>query len=169
MALSIRHVGPTAARALAQRRSARSTAIRDASLEELAGAEGVGPDDRRGGEGVVRRATGTSRSSRSGARPASGWRTSATTSTPRILEGLSVVVTGSLSGFSRDGAKEAILARGGKAAVVGVEEAPTSSSWATRPGSKDDKAEQLGVPVLDEEAFGVLLNEGPEAARGMSS
>jgi DNA ligase (NAD+) len=81
-------------------------------------------------------------------------------STPRTLEGLTVVVTGSLVDFSRDSAKEAIVSRGGKAAgsvskntdfVVAGENA----------GSKAAKAEQLGVPILDEDGFKVLLESGP--------
>jgi len=86
-------------------------------------------------------------------------------STPRTLEGLTVVVTGSLEGFSRDEAKEAILIRGGKAAgsvskntdyVVAGENA----------GTKLDKAEQLGLPVLDEDGFRALLAEGPAGVGG---
>ena len=60
--------------------------------------------------------TGTARSSTSGARPGCGWPTSATRACERTLDGLTIVVTGSLTGFSRDDAKEAIVARGGKAA-----------------------------------------------------
>jgi DNA ligase (NAD+) len=82
-----------------------------------------------------------------------------------LLDGLTVVVTGSLEGFSRDSAKEAIITRGGKAAgsvskkthfVVAGENA----------GSKLDKAESLGVPVLDEDGFKRLLEGGPEAVSG---
>ena len=78
----------------------------------------------------------------------------------RTLERLTVVVTGSLEGFSRDEAKEAIIIRGGKASgsvskktdyVVAGESA----------GSKLDKAEQLGLPILDEAGFVKLLAEGP--------
>ncbi|MGH3988163.1 MAG: BRCT domain-containing protein, partial [Pseudonocardiaceae bacterium] len=88
-------------------------------------------------------------------------------SVPRHLEGLSIVVTGSLEGFSRDEAAEAIAERGGRAAgsvsrktafvVVGEE-----------PGSKYDKAVALKVPVLDENGFRVLLADGPEAARAVA-
>ena len=82
------------------------------------------------------------------------------TSVPRTLEGMSIVVTGSLDGWSRDQAKEDIVARGGKAsssvskntAFVVVGEAP---------GSKHDKAVSLKVPVLDEDGFAVLLGEAP--------
>ena len=81
-------------------------------------------------------------------------------STPRTLEGLTVVVTGSLVDFSRDSAKEAILARGGKASSS-VSKKTDYVVVGDSPGSKADKAEQLGVPVLDEDRFKVLLDQGP--------
>jgi DNA ligase (NAD+) len=81
-------------------------------------------------------------------------------STPRTLEGLTIVVTGTLEGFSRDEAKEAILVRGGKAA--GSVSKNTSYLVAgENAGTKLDKAEQLGVPVLDEDGFRELLANGP--------
>ncbi len=84
-------------------------------------------------------------------------------SVPRTLDGLTVVVTGSLPGFSRDEAKEAIVARGGRAA--GSVSKKTSFVVAgDDAGSKYDKAVELGVPVLDEDGFRVLLESGPEAA-----
>ena len=89
-------------------------------------------------------------------------------SVPRTLEGLSIVVTGSLSGFSRDGAKEAIVARGGKAASS-VSKSTAFVVVGESPGSKADKAEQLGVPVLDEAGFVVLLKDGPDVARQAAS
>jgi DNA ligase (NAD+) len=83
-------------------------------------------------------------------------------SMPRTLEGLTVVVTGSLPNFSRDEAKEAILLRGGKAA--GSVSKNTSYVVAGESaGSKLDKAEQLGIPVLDEDGFRQLLDGGPAA------
>ncbi len=84
------------------------------------------------------------------------------TSVPRTLEGLTVVVTGSLEGFSRDEAKEAILARGGKAAGS-VSKKTTAVVVGENPGTKADKAETLGVPVLDEGGFRDLLERGVEA------
>ncbi len=81
-------------------------------------------------------------------------------SVDRTLEGLTVVVTGSLVDFSRDGAKEAILARGGKAASS-VSKKTDYVVVGDSPGSKADKAEQLGVPILDEAGFKVLLEAGP--------
>ncbi|HSU46916.1 MAG TPA: BRCT domain-containing protein, partial [Arthrobacter sp.] len=83
-------------------------------------------------------------------------------SMPRTLEGLTVVVTGSLPNFSRDEAKEAILLRGGKAA--GSVSKNTSYVVAGESaGSKLDKAEQLGIRVLDEDGFRQLLDGGPAA------
>jgi DNA ligase (NAD+) len=79
------------------------------------------------------------------------------------LQGLSIVVTGSLAGFSRDEAKEAIIIRGGKAA--GSVSKKTSFVVAgDAPGSKYDKAVELGVPILDEDGFRSLLADGPPVA-----
>ena len=81
-------------------------------------------------------------------------------STPRTLEGKTIVVTGSLVDFSRDGAKEAIVSRGGKAASS-VSKKTDYVVVGESPGSKAEKAEQLGVPVLDEAGFKKLLDAGP--------
>ena len=158
VALSIRHVGPTAARALATEFGSMA-AIRGASEAELAAAEGVGPTI---AESVIEwftvdwhraivdkwEAAGVSMADERDA------------STPRTLEGLTVVVTGSLVDFSRDSAKEAILSRGGKAAGS-VSKQTDYVVVGDNAGSKADKAEQLGVPVLDEGGFQVLLEHGP--------
>ena len=85
----------------------------------------------------------------------------------RTLEGLSIVVTGSLPGFSRDEAKEAILARGGKAAGS-VSKKTAYVVAGDAPGSKYDKAIELGVPVLDEDGFRRLLENGPGRTRAAS-
>ncbi len=85
-------------------------------------------------------------------------------SVPRSLEGLSIVITGSMDGFSRDEAKEAIAARGGRAAGS-VSKKTAFVVAGEAPGSKFDKAMEIGVPVLDEDGFRVLLDRGPEAAR----
>jgi DNA ligase (NAD+) len=85
------------------------------------------------------------------------------TSMPRTLEGLTIVVTGTLPNFSRDEAKEAIIIRGGKAS--GSVSKNTSYLVAGESaGTKLDKAEQLGVPVLDEDGFRELLAKGPAQA-----
>jgi DNA ligase (NAD+) len=82
---------------------------------------------------------------------------------PRTLEGLTIVVTGTLPNFSRDEAKEAIIIRGGKAS--GSVSKNTSYLVAGESaGTKLDKAEQLGVPILDEDGFRELLEKGPANA-----
>jgi DNA ligase (NAD+) len=89
-------------------------------------------------------------------------------SAPRTLEGMTIVVTGSLNGFSRDQAREAILARGGKAASS-VSKKTDFVVAGDSPGSKYDKAVSLAVPILDEDGFRVLLADGPDAARAVGS
>ncbi len=160
VALSIRHVGPTAARALAQEFGSMD-AIRAASEAELAAAEGVGPTIAaaviewfkvdwhveivdKWGKADVRMADERDES------------------IARTLEGLTVVVTGSLDGYSRDSAKEAILSRGGKASSS-VSKKTDYVVVGENAGSKADKAEELGVPVLDEAGFTALLDGGPDA------
>ncbi|PSK62573.1 DNA ligase A [Micromonospora sp. MH33] len=162
VALSIRHVGPTAAQALA--RHFRSVeAIDAASEEELSSVDGVGPtiaasikewfavDWHRE---VVRKWA------EAGVRMAE----EAGDEGPRPLEGVTVVVTGTLAGFSRDQASEAIQSRGGK--VTGSVSKKTGFVVVgDNPGSKADKAADLKLPILDEEGFRVLLESGPDAAR----
>ncbi|MFJ3945858.1 NAD-dependent DNA ligase LigA [Streptomyces griseoaurantiacus] len=161
--LSIRHVGPVAAEALA--REFRSVdRIEAASEEELAATEGVGPiiaaslkqwfaEDwhreilrkwKAAGVRMEEESTGEDEG-------------------PRPLEGLTVVVTGTLEHHTRDGAKEALQSRGAK--VTGSVSKKTSFVVVgDSPGSKYDKAMQLRVPVLNEDGFAVLLESGPEAA-----
>jgi DNA ligase (NAD+) len=159
--LSVRHVGPTAARALAAEFGSMD-AIRSASVEALAAAEGVGPTIAEAvrawfdGEGADWHNEIVDKWERAGVSMAD----ERDESTERTLEGLTIVVTGSLAEFSRDGAKEAILARGGKASSS-VSKQTDYVVVGDNPGSKADKAESLGVPVLDETAFKVLLEAGP--------
>ena len=80
----------------------------------------------------------------------------------RTLEGLTVVVTGSLDGFSRDGAKEAIIARGGKAAGS-VSKKTDFVVVGENAGTKEAKARELGLRILEEEGFVALLGGGPDA------
>ncbi|MER7572918.1 NAD-dependent DNA ligase LigA [Streptomyces sp. NPDC126514] len=161
--LSIRHVGPVAAEALA--REFRSIErIEQASEEELAATDGVGAIiaaslkewfAEEWHQEILRkwRAAGV-RMEEEGADEDQG---------PRPLEGLTVVVTGTLERFTRDGAKEALQTRGAK--VTGSVSKKTSFVVVgDSPGSKYDKAMQLKVPVLNEDGFGVLLEQGPEAA-----
>jgi DNA ligase (NAD+) len=161
--LSIRHVGPVAAQALA--REFRSIdRIEQASEAELAATDGVGPiiaaavkewfaeDWHRE---IIRKwkAAGVPLEDQA----------SGEDEGPRPLEGLTVVVTGTLENFTRDGAKEALQSRGAK--VTGSVSKKTSFVVVgDNPGSKYDKAVQLKVPVLNEDGFGVLLEQGPEAA-----
>ena len=80
----------------------------------------------------------------------------------RTLEGLTLVVTGSLEGFSRDGAKEAIIARGGRASGS-VSKKTDFVAAGPGAGSKLGKAEDLGIRILDAEQFRVLVEQGPDA------
>ncbi|MFJ4484056.1 NAD-dependent DNA ligase LigA [Streptomyces longwoodensis] len=161
--LSIRHVGPVAAEALA--REFRSVdRIQQASEEELAGTEGVGPTiaaslkewfAEEWHQEILRKwkAAGVRLEDEATAEDEG----------PRPLEGLTVVVTGTLEHFTRDGAKEALQDRGAK--VTGsVSKKTAFVVVGDSPGSKYDKAVQLKVPVLDEDGFVVLLEQGPEAA-----
>ncbi|GAA0581629.1 NAD-dependent DNA ligase LigA [Streptomyces crystallinus] len=162
--LSIRHVGPVAAEALA--REFRSIErIEQATEAELAAVEGVGPTiaaslkqwfEEDWHREILRKwkAAGVRmEDERSGEDEG-----------PRPLEGLTVVVTGTLVNHTRDGAKEALQSRGAK--VTGSVSKKTSFVVVgDSPGSKYDKAMQLKVPVLDEDGFAVLLEQGPEAAR----
>ncbi|MBR7826824.1 NAD-dependent DNA ligase LigA [Actinospica sp. MGRD01-02] len=155
VALSIRHVGPSAARELA--RVFRSLeAIRDASAEELAAVEGVGPTIANAVVewfGVDWHREIVERWLAAGVRPSVPVQDE---NAPQPLTGLTVVITGTLSGFTRDGAKEAAQAAGAK--VAGSVSKKTSYVIVgENPGSKADKAEQLGVPVLDEDGFRALL------------
>ncbi|WP_425567696.1 NAD-dependent DNA ligase LigA [Salinactinospora qingdaonensis] len=164
VALSIRHVGPRAAEDLA--RHFRSIdAIAAASEEELLAVDGVGPTI--AGSIIEWFSVDWHRDI------VAKWRTAGVRMQeegdlgPRPLEGLSVVVTGSLEGFSRDTAKEAVQHRGGR--VTGSVSKKTDFVVAGEsPGSKYDKARQLGVPILDEEGFEILLRHGPDVARARS-
>ncbi len=164
VALSIRHVGPTAARALATRFGSMQ-AIREAPEELLADTEGVGPTI----AASVRRWFDDPEES--------GWHNAIIDkwaaagvrmederdeSVPRTLEGLTVVATGSLVDFTRDSVKEAIIAHGGKASGS-VSKKTDYVVVGDNAGSKAEKAEQLGVPILDEEGFKKLLEGGPAA------
>jgi DNA ligase (NAD+) len=89
-------------------------------------------------------------------------------SVTRTLDGLSIVITGSMDGFSRDEAREAITERGGRAAGS-VSKKTAFVVAGEAPGSKYDKALEIGVPVLDEAGFRVLLDRGPDAAREVAT
>jgi DNA ligase (NAD+) len=160
VALSVRHVGPTAARALA-RELGSIEAIRTAEPAELAAVEGVGPviaDAVREWFDVDWHADIVRKWAEAGVRTAD----ERDRSVVRTLEGLSIVVTGTLEGFSREQAREAVLARGGKASGS-VSKKTAFVVVGENPGTKQEKAVQLGVPVLDEAGFRRLLEEGPPA------
>ncbi|WP_165827548.1 NAD-dependent DNA ligase LigA [Mycolicibacterium sp. GF69] len=159
VALSIRHVGPTAARALATEYGSLD-AITAASEEELSVVEGVGPTI---AAAVTEWFTVDWHRAIVDKWRAAGVRMAdeRDASIARTLEGLSIVVTGSLTGFSRDEAKEAIVARGGKAAGS-VSKKTAYVVAGDSPGSKYDKAAELGVPILDEDGFARLLENGPD-------
>jgi DNA ligase (NAD+) len=158
VALSIRHVGPTAARALAQEFGSMA-AIRAASEEKLAAAEGVGPTI---AEAVIEwfKEPWHVEIVDKWERDSVSMEDERDESVARTLEGLTVVVTGSLVDFSRDSAKEAILSRGGKAAGS-VSKSTDYVVVGENAGTKADKAEQLKVPILDEDGFKALLETGP--------
>ena len=160
VALSIRHVGPTAARALAQSLGSMQR-IREATVEELAGVEGVGAIiaesvrdwfDKPGNEwhGAI-----VDRWAADGVRMVD----ERDESVEQTLAGLTVVVTGSLEGFSRDESKEAILARGGRASGS-VSKKTDYVVVGENAGSKEDKARELGLTILDEAQFVRLLDTG---------
>ncbi|MCZ9629804.1 NAD-dependent DNA ligase LigA [Rhodococcus sp. BH5] len=160
VALSIRHVGPTAARALAGEFGSLQR-IREASVDQLAAVDGVGS--------TIAAAVVEWFSVDWHQQIVDKWASAGVRmederddSIPRNLEGLSIVVTGSLETYSRDQAKEAILVRGGKAAGS-VSKKTAFVVVGEAPGSKHDKAVELGVPVLDEDGFRRLLEDGPDA------
>ncbi|OHO31826.1 DNA ligase (NAD(+)) LigA [Corynebacterium sp. HMSC034E11] len=158
--LSIRHVGPTAARALASRFHSMQSLI-DAPVADLAETDGVGDViaesfkewftvdwhqnivDSWAAAGVTMESDDQDRA-------------------PQTLEGLTIVATGTLEGFTRDEIKEAILSRGGKAAGS-VSKKTDYVVVGENAGSKAAKAEELGRPILTEEQFVQLLEGGPDA------
>ena len=158
--LSIRHVGPTAARALASRFHSVQALI-DAPVADLADTDGVGQIiaesfkdwftvdwhraivDSWAAAGVTMESSEEDRA-------------------PQTLEGLTIVATGTLEGFTRDEIKEAILSRGGKAAGS-VSKKTDYVVVGENAGSKATKAEELGRPILNEAQFVQLLEGGPDA------
>jgi DNA ligase (NAD+) len=164
--LSIRHVGPTAARALAEAfgsMAAIEKLAKAGKTDELAAVDGVGPTI---AESIVEwfGVAWHTEIVHKWAEAGVTMEDERDESVPRTLEGLSIVVTGSLDGWSRDQAKEDIVARGGKASSS-VSKSTAFVVVGEAPGSKHDKAVSLKIPVLDEEGFAVLLGRGPDAAR----
>jgi DNA ligase (NAD+) len=164
--LSIRHVGPTAAQALA--RDFRSMdRIMAATEEELAAADGVGPTiaaSVRDWFAVDWHRDVVDKWQAAGVRMADAGEDAP----PGPLTGVTVVVTGSLRDLSRDQAIAAIQERGGK--VTGSVSKKTGFVVVgADPGSKYDKAVQVKAPILDDDGFAVLLSDGPEAARAVAT
>ncbi len=165
VALSIRHVGPTAARALAAEFGSL-TAIEEASVDALAAVDGVGPTI-----AASLRDWFTIDWHRA---IVSKWRDAGvqledadfdpTRAAARLLAGVSVVITGTLAGFSRDEAGEAVRQAGGKV-TSSVSKKTDFVVAGENAGSKYDKAVELRVTILDERAFRTLLTDGPDAVR----
>ncbi|WP_203579625.1 NAD-dependent DNA ligase LigA [Microbacterium hibisci] len=166
VALNIRHVGPVAARALAQWFGSVE-AIRTASRDELAGVEGVGgiiADSLRDWfevdwhREIVDRWVAAGAQLATPGHPGPG----AATTAGGVLDGLTVVATGSLEGYSREGAQEAIIQAGGKAASS-VSKKTDFVAAGPGAGSKLAKAEELGIRILDAAQFHLLVTQGPTA------
>lgn len=166
VSLSIRHVGPVAARALAGYFGSLD-AIRSATRDELAAVDGVG--------GIIADALIEWFAVDWHAEIIERWRDAgvrfetpghpgpgAAASADGPLVGITVVATGSLDGFTREGALEAIIAAGGKAASS-VSKKTDFVAAGPGAGSKLGKAEELGVRIIDAEQFALLLKEGPDA------
>ncbi|WP_354569655.1 NAD-dependent DNA ligase LigA [Glaciihabitans sp. UYNi722] len=164
VSLSIRHVGPVAARALAGYFGSLP-AIREASRDELAAVDGVG--------GIIADAliawfavdwhveiieswTDSGVQFTTPGHPGPG----AAVAAGGPLGGITVVATGSLEGFTREGALEAIIAAGGKAASS-VSKKTDFVAAGPGAGSKLTKAEELGLRILDAAEFARLLELGP--------
>ncbi|OIR42164.1 DNA ligase (NAD(+)) LigA [Corynebacterium sp. NML140438] len=159
VALSIRHVGPTAARALASRYGSMEALI-DAPLDDLAQTDGVGDiiaesfqewfrvDWHRD---IVEKWTAAGVTMEIDSDDVA----------PQTLEGITVVVTGTLEGYSRDSAKEAIVSRGGRASGS-VSKKTNYVVVGENAGSKEQKARDLGLRILSEDEFTRLLEQGPE-------
>jgi len=155
VALSIRHVGPTAAQALANNFGSMD-AISKASPEELANIDGLGDTIAQSitdwfevdwHKSIVKK-----------------WESAgvvmvaqAAAQLPQTLAGLTFVVTGGLESFTRDGIAETIAAHGGKASSS-VSKKTDYVLVGTDPGSKLAKAQELGVPVIDESRFKQILS-----------
>jgi DNA ligase (NAD+) len=171
VALSIRHVGPTAARALASEFGSVD-AIASASVERLAAVDGVGPTiaasildwfsvDWHAAIVEKWRAAGVELVDEAAMAAAQG------AAAARPLTGVTVVVTGTLPSLTRDEASEAVTALGGKVASS-VSRKTDFLVAGENAGSKYDKAASLGIPVLDEAGLRVLLADGVDAARGVA-
>ncbi|MFL6240983.1 MAG: NAD-dependent DNA ligase LigA [Actinomycetes bacterium] len=167
VALSIRHVGPEAARALA--RELRSLdRVATADVAELAAVEGVGPtiaESIRDWFAVDWHQDIVTKWRAAGVR----LEEEATDEGPKPLAGITVVITGTLTEHSRDSATEAVQERGGKVTGSVSKNTDFVIAGADPGASKYDKAVKLGVPLLDDAGFAALLARGPDAARAAAT
>ena len=157
VALSIRHVGPTSAQALANKFGSLAN-IQKASADELANIDGVG--------GVIAEAIVEWFDIDWHKEIIKKWQKAGVAlvdapkeKIPQTLEGLTIVATGSLASFTRDEITEAITSRGGKAASS-VSSKTDFVVAGDSAGSKLDKATELGITILDEAGFKKLLEKG---------
>jgi len=166
VSLSIRHVGPVAARALANYFGSLD-AIRAASRDELAAVDGVGGIIADAlidwfavdwHEDIITRWAAAGVQFSTPGHPGPG----AAGANDGPLAGITVVATGSLEGFTREGALEAIIAAGGKAASS-VSKKTDFVAAGPGAGSKLGKAEELGLRIIDAAQFAKLLAGGPAA------
>jgi len=166
VSLNIRHVGPVAARALADWFGSLD-AIRAASKDELAAVDGVGGIIAEAvidwftvdwHVDIVERWAAAGVQFATPGHPGPG----AAAAAGGVLAGLTVVATGTLEGFTREGAQEAIIAAGGKAASS-VSKKTDFVAAGPGAGSKLAKAEQLGVRIIDAAQFAILVTQGPDA------
>lgn len=167
VSLNIRHVGPVAARGLAEWFGSVD-AVRAASLEDLSAVDGVGPViaeqltawfDVDWHQEIVQKWTAAGVQMATPGHPGPG---AATQENTGVLDGVTVVVTGTVEGFTRDSAKEAILSRGGKAAGS-VSKKTDFVVVGENAGSKEIRARELGLVILDDVGFTKLLADGPAA------
>ena len=170
VALSIRRLGPPTARLIASAMGSLD-AISEASVDDLTQIDGVGPEI---AESVVHWFAASREPGDWRGQTLAAWRAAGVgvgearkSDMPQTLAGKTVVVTGSLEEFSRDSAKEAILERGGKAAGS-VSRKTDYVVVGANAGSKAARAEELGIPMLDEAQFKLLLagEYGADAAEG---
>ena len=160
-ALGVDHVGATVAGLLA-RRYRSLTGLMDAEAEDIAEIDGVGPEIAGSVHAWFRVDENVDLVQRLGAAGVVLEEDDLPAEMDEHLAGMTLVITGTLEGFTRDEAKEAVVGRGGK--VTGSVSTKTSALVAgANAGSKLAKAESLGVPILDEAAFVELLRTGSEA------
>jgi DNA ligase (NAD+) len=161
-ALSIRHIGSTTAQAITKEFSAIED-LAKAKVEDIAQVDGIGQ--------TIAVSIVEWFSEPWHVEVVDKWKKSGvqlteqkTQSGPQILEGLNIVVTGTLEKYGRDAAEEAITSRGGKA-VSSVSKNTDFVVIGPGAGSKAKKAEELGRPILDEAGFELLITQGPAAVR----